>query len=194
MNTQPVFTIGHSSRPLGVFLALLAAARVGCVVDVRRLPGSRTFPQYDADALAQSLAQKNMDYWHLGALCGRRTAGEVQGLPQGDFWRNASFARYAAWARGETFAEGLQLLIERAQATRCAVMCSEAVWWRCHRRIIADHLLARGVDVRHILGPDRTEAAELTRGACIRHRTVVYPPAQPQAGQRVVSPAPPAER
>lgn len=171
---QPIFTIGHSTRPIEEFLTLLQDSRVQCVVDVRRLPGSRAFPQFDADALRDSLAQSNIAYWHLLSLCGRRSAGEVRGLPADDFWTNASFARYAAWARGEEFRQGLDELIERARTERCALMCSEAVWWRCHRRIIADHLLARGCDVFHIMGPGKVVAAELTRGASIVDGEVVY--------------------
>lgn len=172
---QPVFTIGHSTRSIEAFLALLEESRVQCVVDVRRLPGSRAFPQFDADALEKSLAHHGVDYWHLESLCGRRSAGEVKGLPGGNFWRNASFARYAAWARGDEFMRGLEELIDRAGAESCALMCSEAVWWRCHRRIIADHLLARGVPVRHIMGPGKVVDAELTRGARIVDGAPVYP-------------------
>jgi uncharacterized protein (DUF488 family) len=149
----PVFTIGHSSRPLEVFLGLLAESRIACVVDVRRLPGSRSFPQYNADALAASLSASGIDYWHVPALCGRRTVGELDGVPPENFWSNASFARYAAHARSATFANGLDELVQRSARQRCALMCSEAVWWRCHRRIIADHLIARGEQVVHIMGP-----------------------------------------
>lgn len=172
MNPEPIFTIGHSTRPIGEFLALLEDSRIGCVVDVRRLPGSRAYPQYDADALADSLAREEIDYWHLDALCGRRSAGEIAGLPTDDFWRNASFARYAAWARGALFRQALEALLERARDTRCVVMCSEAVWWRCHRRIIADYLLAQGVPVLHIMGPGKLVSAELTRGARIVHNRI----------------------
>lgn len=178
MNPEPIFTIGHSTRPIGEFLTLLKDSRIGCVVDVRRLPGSRAYPQYDADALADSLACEEIDYWYLDALCGRRSAGEITGLPTDAFWRNAGFARYAAWARGALFRQGLEALLERARDTRCAVMCSEAVWWRCHRRIIADHLLAQGVPVVHIMGPGKRVSAELTRGARVIHDSVEYPSAQ----------------
>lgn len=173
-SSAPVFTIGHSSRPLDDFLALLAESAVACVVDVRRLPGSRAFPQYDAPALEQSLAQRGMAFWYLPSLCGRRSAGEVEGLPRDDFWTHPSFARYAAWARGGVFRRGLDELIARAADTRCVVMCSEAVWWRCHRRIITDHLLARGIEVRHIMGPGKVVPASLTRGATVRDNDVVY--------------------
>src|SRR5699024_1246830 len=134
-----LYTIGHSSRDIDAFLALLTASRVQCVVDVRRLPGSRAFPHFDAEALTASLVGADIAYWRLSALCGRRSAKEVRGLPVDHFWRNASFARYAAWARSSSFAVALDALLQRAQGECCALMCSEAVWWRCHRRIITDH-------------------------------------------------------
>lgn len=185
----PIFTIGHSSRPLDEFLRLLANSHIECVVDVRRLPGSRSFPQYNTDALAQSLADVEIDYWHVDGLCGRRSKGELGGIPTEDFWTNASFARYAAWSRGEAFHQGLEALLERARRQRCAVMCSEAVWWRCHRRIITDHLLARGHTVCHIMGPGQVKAATLTRGALVRGGEVVYPPGDPAATGDRASPS-----
>ncbi len=173
-DAQAIFTVGHSTRPIGEFLALLKASSIQCVVDVRRLPGSRAFPQFDADALRDSLAHNDIDYWHLASLCGRRSAGEVRGLPTDDFWTNGSFARYAAWARGDEFRQGLDELIERANSERCVLMCSEAVWWRCHRRIITDHLLARGHAVSHIMGVGKVVAATLTQGAQVRNGEVIY--------------------
>ena len=176
---MPIFTIGHSSRPLSAFLTLLDESKIQCVVDVRRLPGSRSFPEYNADQLAASLAEGGIDYWHLDELCGRRSMGELQGAAPEAFWSNASFARYAAYARSNAFAHGLHELMLRAQHQRCAVMCSEAVWWRCHRRIITDHLIALGVSVCHIMGPGKVVAATLTRGASVSDGDVVYP--QPEA-------------
>lgn len=175
--SSAVYTIGHSSRPLQEFLDLLAESRINCVVDVRRLPGSRAFPQYDADALAASLAASKIDYWYLPPLCGRRTRTELKGAEPESFWSNASFARYAAYARGEEFAGGLRQFLDRAGRQRCALMCSEAVWWRCHRRIIADHLLALGVSVFHIMGPGKVDKATLTRGALTNDGQVIYPAA-----------------
>ena len=170
-----LFTLGHSSRPLDEFLGLLSEFRIECLVDVRRLPGSRSFPQYNADALAGTLAMQGIDYWHLPALCGRRTKAELGGRPPEDFWTNASFARYAAYAHNAAFSHGLDTLILRARHQRCCLMCAEAVWWRCHRRIIADHLLALGVSVCHIMGPGKVVAATLTRGAQVRDEEVIYP-------------------
>ncbi|MEO8803224.1 MAG: DUF488 domain-containing protein [Rudaea sp.] len=170
-----VFTIGHSSRPLAEFLDLLGESNIECVVDVRRLPGSNSFPQYNADALQATLAEHGIDYWHLEALCGRRSKRDLDGAAPEDFWTNASFARYAAYARGAAFARGLEELMQRARIQRCTLMCSEAVWWRCHRRIITDHLLARGCEVRHIMGAGKVVTATLTLGAKVRNGDVVYP-------------------
>ena len=170
-----IFTVGHSSRPLDEFLGLLSESHIDCVVDVRRLPGSRSFPQYNADVLSLSLSAHGIDYWYLPALCGRRTQAELGGATPESFWTNASFGRYAAYARSEAFAKGLGELIERARHQRCAVMCAEAVWWRCHRRIIADHLLARGVEVCHIMGKGQVTTATLTTGACVQRGEVLYP-------------------
>ncbi len=170
-----IFTIGHSNRPLEEFLALLTGSQIGCVVDVRRLPGSRRFPQYDADALARSLAEQGIDYWYLPSLCGRRSKRELDGVAPETFWTNASFARYAAYARGEAFAQGLRELLQRSRRQQCAVMCSEAVWWRCHRRIITDHLLALGIPVCHIMAVGKVDPASLTQGARIKDGQVVYP-------------------
>ncbi|HET9033327.1 MAG TPA: DUF488 domain-containing protein [Dokdonella sp.] len=180
-STSPIFSIGHSTRSLEQFLALLDESRIECVVDVRRLPGSRRFPQYDAEPLAGSLAAQAIDYWYLPPLCGRRSRRELEGAAPESFWSNASFARYAAYSRSEAFAHGLRELLERARLQRCALMCSEAVWWRCHRRIITDHLLARGVPVRHIMGPGKVDAASLTQGARIEAGEVVYPPTDQQS-------------
>lgn len=180
------FSIGHSNRPLPDFLALLAESRVEGIVDVRSLPGSRAFPQYDADALAGSLAQEGRSYVHMPALGGRRG----RSLPADDMrnalWRNASFRRYADYALSPAFALALDQLEARALQQRCALMCAEAVWWRCHRRIIADHLLARGHDVFHIMGPGKVIGASLTPGACVCDGEVTYPPAgdAPVSGSR----------
>ena len=171
-----LFTLGHSSRPLDEFLGLLSEFRIECLVDVRRLPGSRSFPQYNADALAGTLAMQGIDYWHLPALCGRRTKAELGGQPPEDFWTNASFARYAAYAHNAAFSHGLDTLILRARHQRCCLMCAEAVWWRCHRRIITDHLLARGVSVFHIMDSGKVVTARLTPGAHLHGNTVIYPP------------------
>ena len=163
----PVFTVGHSTRPYAGFLALLQQHAVQCVVDVRKLAGSRRQPQYNADTLAQALAADGIDYVHTVALGGRRGRTLAPGAPAPNgFWSNDSFRRYADYALlSDSFAQGLQELLGRSRTQRCALMCAEAVWWRCHRRIIADYLLLHGRTVCHILSATRTEPAHTTPGA-----------------------------
>ena len=160
-----VHTIGHSTRTLGEFASLLAAADVRVVVDVRALPRSRKNPQFNIEALPTSLADFGIDYRHVPELGGRRHRPRGAPASLNAFWRNESFRNYADYALTSEFAAGLHALRELATSRRCAVMCSEAVWWRCHRRIIADYLLADGFTVLHILGARAVEAAELTSGA-----------------------------
>ncbi|HEU4666002.1 MAG TPA: DUF488 domain-containing protein [Dokdonella sp.] len=172
---RPFFTIGHSDRSLADFIALLRASAIERVVDVRRMPGSRTHPQFDADVLSASLADAGIAYEHAAALGGRR--GKVEVAPDVNaYWSNRSFHNYADYALTAPFRAGLAHLLDAGHSNRCAIMCSEAVWWRCHRRIIADHLLAAGEAVAHIIGAGRVEPARLTPGAEVRaDGAVVYP-------------------
>jgi uncharacterized protein (DUF488 family) len=162
---KPFFTIGHSTRPLAEFVALLRAAQVQLVVDVRLLPGSRTNPQYNQDALARDLAAYQIGYEHIGALGGRR--GKSRDVPPSvnAFWQNASFHNFADYAMGETFQAAFAELRELGHARTSAIMCAEAVWWRCHRRIIADYLLSAGETVLHIMGPGNIVPAQMTDAA-----------------------------
>ena len=161
----PFFTIGHSTRSIDEFVALLNEAEVRVVVDVRTVPRSRTNPQYNADALPQTLAPFQIGYRHIAALGGLR--GHKAAVPDdvNGFWENRSFHNYADYAMSEGFRAGLSELREIGHAARCATMCAEAVWWRCHRRIIADYLIAAGETVFHILSPHRIEPARLTPAA-----------------------------
>lgn len=172
----PFFTIGHSNRSLEAFVELLQAARIERVVDVRKIPMSRTNPQFNTDALAGALARFQISYDHLAALGGLR--GAAGSVPSGlnGLWENRSFHNYADYALSEQFRDGLTCLIAQGRERLCAIMCSEAVWWRCHRRLIADNLIARGEAVFHIMARDRFEPARLTQGAIVRpDRTVIYP-------------------
>jgi uncharacterized protein (DUF488 family) len=143
-----VWTIGHSTRPLDVFLGLLAHYRLEAVADVRRFPGSRRQPQYAQAALRDSLAARGIAYRWLPALGGRRR-------PRPDSpnsaWRNASFRGYADHIESAEFSGGLDELLELSGQLRTTLMCAEAVWWRCHRALIADVLCVRGIEVVHIL-------------------------------------------
>jgi len=172
----PFFTIGHSNRGIEEFIDLLRSPHVECVIDVRKIPMSRANPQFNQNALPQVLASGQIAYEHVEALGGRRsTAHSVPGDTNG-FWQNKSFHNYADYALSAEFQAGLEHLIERGRRQRCAIMCSEAVWWRCHRRLISDYLIARGETVVHIMGMHRLEPARLTQGALIRpDGNVVYP-------------------
>jgi uncharacterized protein (DUF488 family) len=174
--TLPFFTVGHSSWSIAEFVSLLRPAEVEVVVDVRTVPRSRTNPQFNRDALPASLAEHRIGYEHvaeLGGLRGRQRS--LAGSPNG-LWQNASFRNYADHALTPTFRVGLDRLVALGMKRRTAIMCAEAVWWRCHRRIIADHLLAAGHAVFHILAPSRIEAARMTPGAVatVADR-VIYP-------------------
>lgn len=160
---EPFFTIGHSTRPLGELVALLQPNGVTRIVDVRTVPRSRTNPQYDKDVLPASLAAHGIDYEHVAALGGLR--GRKAGIAPdvNGYWENRSFHNYADYAMTSPgFSAGLERLIEIGRTQRCAIMCAEAVWWRCHRRIVADYLLAAGNDVFHIVSGEVPEPARLT--------------------------------
>lgn len=180
---NPFFTIGHSTRTLDEFVALLRDSQVGLVVDVRTIPRSRTNPQYNRDALPDSLARFQIGYAHIAELGGRR--GKARGAaetPNG-YWRVSGFRNYADYALTPAFAEGFAHLRDLGARQRCAIMCAEAVWWRCHRRIIADWLLAAGEQVCHILGPGHVEAASLTPGAVVDGcGRVTYPAPEAASG------------
>ncbi|HEX8570717.1 MAG TPA: DUF488 domain-containing protein [Caulobacteraceae bacterium] len=172
----PVFTIGHSDRSTEAFVDLLRASQVQQLVDVRKIPRSRKHPHFAHDALPEALAAHQIAYEHVAELGGRRgRAPATESSPNG-LWENRSFRNYADYALTEPFRAGLARLHALARERRCAIMCAEAVWWRCHRRIIADYLLAGGTEVLHILGPGPARAAQLTPGAVIRDDgAVVYP-------------------
>jgi uncharacterized protein (DUF488 family) len=175
---QPFFTIGHGTRTIEDFVALLKEARVSVVVDVRTMPRSRTNPQFNADQLPASLETHQIGYDHVAALGGLRAKQRTIPPATNAFWDNQSFHNYADYAMGATFRDALAQLRELGESRRCAVMCAETVWWRCHRRIIADHLIAAGEQVFHILGPNHIEAAKLTPAARIGPgSTVTYPAA-----------------
>jgi uncharacterized protein (DUF488 family) len=165
--TLPFFTIGHSTRPIADFVALLGAGEVGTVADIRTVPRSRTNPQYNRDVLPETLAGFGIGYAHLAELGGLRPRSTVVPPETDGYWTNASFHNYADYAQTAPFREGLATLIALGRERRVAMMCSEAVWWRCHRRIVADHLLARGEAVFHLMSESRVEPARLTPGAVI---------------------------
>ena len=171
----PFFTIGHSTKTIEEFVHLLRAAEVSVVADIRTIPRSRTNPQYNLDALPESLAAYQIGYKYIPALGGLRGKSKAAPKDANGFWENRSFHNYADYALTPAFEEGLDELIALGRKQRCAMMCSEAVWWRCHRRIVADHLLARGESVFHLMNTDKVDPASLTKGALVRDGDVVYP-------------------
>lgn len=160
-----VLTVGHSNRELNEFIELLAGTGSEVVVDVRKLPGSTKNPWFNADTLESDLAEAGIDLRRLEGLTGRRPVSRTVPFETNAWWQNRSFHNYADHCLSEEFHTDLDTLIEWSTTQRCVLMCSEAVWWRCHRRIIADHLLARGHAVSHILGAGHVDAAKLSEGA-----------------------------
>lgn len=174
--TRPFFTIGHSNRSLKEFVGLLKEADIELVADVRKMPMSRSNPQFNGDVLPDALAPFGMSYAHMAALGGLRKKASGAPADVNGLWTNDSFHNYADYALSEQFRAGLAHLLDEGRRRRTAVMCSEAVWWRCHRRIIADYLVAGGEAVFHIMGPGRLEPARLTPGAVVQSGgAVVYP-------------------
>jgi uncharacterized protein (DUF488 family) len=162
-----VFTIGHSTRTDADFVALLREAHVDLLVDVRSIPRSRANPQFNADAFAQTLKQAGIVYRHSSALGGLRHHHRGAPPSPNTLWRNDAFRNYADYAATDAFRTGLNELIGLTRHHSCAIMCAEAVWWRCHRRIIADHLLVEGIPVAHVMGHNKVDPATLTPGARI---------------------------
>src|SRR5439155_25447608 len=170
-----IWTIGHSTRPLEEFLALLAASSIEAIADVRSFPASRKFPQYGKEALAATLARHATGYHWLPALGGRRRT--FAGSPN-TVWHNASFRGYADYMASAQFAQGLSQLIEMAAHARTAVMCAEAVWWRCHRSMIADALCVRGIEVVHILDARQSVVHPMTSPARVVRGELSYAAAE----------------
>jgi uncharacterized protein (DUF488 family) len=168
-----VLTLGHSTRPIEELVSLLKAHGATRLVDVRTVPRSRRNPQFNADALPGTLAPSGISYTHLGGLGGLRRPRKDS--PNAG-WRNESFRGYADYMQTREFLENLEHLIEMARHERVAIMCAEAVPWRCHRSLIADALLVRGVHVDEIVGEDRVRAHALTPFARVEGTTITYPP------------------
>lgn len=169
------YTIGHSTRSTEEFIDLLRQADVRLVVDVRTMPRSRANPQFNRDEFAKALAEHQIGYEYLKPLGGLRNRQRDVAPATNGFWQNRSFHNYADYALGEEFGAGLETLRELGHERVCAIMCAEAVWWRCHRRIIADHLIAAGEHVFHIMGAGHIEPARLTPGSHVAAGKVTYP-------------------
>jgi uncharacterized protein (DUF488 family) len=173
---EPVFTIGHSTHPVDELIRMLLPNGVRRLIDVRAFPRSRTNPQYNVDVLPESLAPHGIGYAHVPGLGGKRPRSKDIPQETNAFWDNQSFHNYADYAMGADFRAALDRLLERAENERVAIMCAESVWWRCHRRIITDYLLAAGRDVWHIMGVGAIEPARITPAARPGpHGALVYP-------------------
>ncbi len=166
-----IWTIGHSTRPIGDFVELLKENEIELLADVRRFPGSRRHPQFGQAQLASSLADSGIEYVHMPELGGRRPA-----LPNSSntAWRNAAFRGYADYMETPEFAEGAEKLITMANQKRIVIMCAEALWWQCHRGLIADYLKVRGWNVLHIIGTDKVEEHPYTSAAQIVEGKLSY--------------------
>ncbi|HEX5835624.1 MAG TPA: DUF488 domain-containing protein [Pyrinomonadaceae bacterium] len=159
-----IWTVGHSTRSAEEFVQILLAHKVEVLVDVRTFPGSRRYPQFNRDSLAERLALDNIHYRHEPRLGGRR---KPRPDSHNSAWRNAQFRGYADHMETEQFRNGVRELLELAAEKRVAVMCAEAVWWRCHRSLISDYLKAAGHDVVHIIDEKKTEEHPYTSAASV---------------------------
>lgn len=167
-----IFTIGHSTRSLEEFVILLKAHAVQAIADVRRFPGSKRLPQFNAERLAVELPARQIEYLPCPLLGGRRRpAAESVNTA----WRNASFRAYADYMQTGDFAQGLAELMESARQRPTAMMCAEAVPWRCHRSLIADALIVRGWTVMDIMSPTRADVHKLTPFAHVEDTAITYP-------------------
>lgn len=171
----PIFTVGHSTRSIPEFADLLQHGPADLVVDVRTIRRSRRNPQYNEDVIGTELAEYQVGYTWIEDLGGLR--GRSANVPPelNDFWVNQSFHNYADYALSPKFGAALDELLQISSTRRCVIMCAEAVWWRCHRRIIADYLLVRGRTALHLMGEDRIEAARLTSAARVDNGKIAYP-------------------
>lgn len=166
-----IWTIGHSTRTLEEFLDLLKHFKIEQLIDVRRFPGSRKFPHFNTEVLENSMLENNMDYQHIEALGGRRKA-----LPdsKNSVWNHPSFRGYADYMETDEFKEALISLEISASKKRSAIMCSEAVWWRCHRSMISDVLKAEGWKVLHIIDAHPAKEHPYTKPAIVNHGKLSY--------------------
>jgi uncharacterized protein (DUF488 family) len=170
-----IYTLGHSTKSLDEFLALLTQYEVRTLADIRSLPGSRKFPHFDRENLEKVLPENGVKYVWLKSLGGLRRVRKDFDSPNAGLI-NSAFRAYADHMTSEEFRSGVQELLRSASDSVTAVMCAEAVYWKCHRRLLSDYLVARGAEVLHILGPKNLQPHRLSRGAIVNSDlTVVYP-------------------
>jgi uncharacterized protein (DUF488 family) len=167
-----MWTIGHSTRTIDEFIFLLKENEINLLADVRAFPGSKRYPQFNKDALAESLTANGIRYEHFPELGGKRKSKPDS---RNTAWRNASFRGYADYMETQEFQNGIERLLDVAtESGPTAIMCAEAVWWRCHRSLIADYLKARGVEMLNILGAKKVEPHPYTSAARILNGELNY--------------------
>jgi uncharacterized protein (DUF488 family) len=169
-----LFSIGHSNQPLDRFLGLLAQHRIEALVDIRRFPGSRKYPHWGREALIASLQDVGIDYHWIEALGGRRRSQRDAPASPNLGLRNKGFRNYADYMLTEQFRHAAEAMLEIAACKRTAMMCAEAVYWRCHRRLVSDFLLANGVTVQHIFPSGEVRPHTLTEGGEVAQGRVTY--------------------
>jgi uncharacterized protein (DUF488 family) len=179
-NDSAIFTVGHSIRPITAFIELLQAHGVERLVDVRTIPRSRHNPQFNSDALAESLTEAGIRYTHQPGLGGLR---HTTAASPNKGWRNSSFRGYADYMQTPEFTANLEELMAMAKHEQIAIMCAEAVPWRCHRSLIADALLARGIAAEELVNSGKREPHKLTSFARVEGERVTYPPEPPVNGE-----------
>lgn len=179
---REIFTVGHSTRTWEEFVALLGEFGIACLIDVRITPASRRMPHFGREWMSEALPAKGIGYVHERALGGRRRP--VAGSPNTG-WRNRSFQGYADHLSTPEFEAALERVMDAARRTRSAIMCAEALWWRCHRMLISDALTVRAWRVRHILGPGKLEDHRMTPFVIAEGELLTYP--SPQASLRIES-------
>lgn len=177
---EPLYTVGHSTHSIDTFLDLLLRHDVTILIDVRRFPGSRHHPQFNQAELARSCDAAGIRHVWVPDLGGRRGTIDNGRPSKNTGLRNTSFRNYADYMATPTFRDAVAQLLSYRSLGRTAVMCSEGLFWRCHRRLISDYLLALGVEVRHILPKGKLQPHSLTEGAVIKEETVSYPGSPPQ--------------
>ncbi len=177
MDPLTIWTIGHSNRTLEQFLEMLRSQQIQLLADVRRFPGSRRLPHFGQENLSKSLADAGIEYVHFPELGGRRKA--LANSPN-SAWRNEAFRGYADFMMTDEFRNGIDRLLKLARQKRTAIMCAEALWWQCHRSLIADYLKAAGHEVIHIMSAKKTEEHPFTSAARLVNGKLSYAAASEQ--------------
>jgi uncharacterized protein (DUF488 family) len=173
-----VFTIGHSNRSAEEFLSLLKEFEIGAVADIRRYPSSRKFPHFNRETLRKLLSAQGIGYVWLESLGGRRHEGKSEDSPNIGL-ESPGFRNYADYMATGEFKKAVDELLTTAAVSRTAIMCAEKFYWKCHRRLLSDYLLGKGIEIIHIVEPGKTSSHKLTPGAVVAHGSaaVTYPPA-----------------